>query len=101
MVRVPANMRWIFWDVDFDAIDVVAHADGVMARVLERGCLADIRWLIDVYGLDRIHAFFREVGSPELTERTRSFWRLVFDAKEESWAEGPAWRRDSSRLWVE
>jgi hypothetical protein len=94
-------MRWIFWDVDFDTIDVDAHAHGVMARVLERGRLEDVRWLIEVYGLDRIHAFFRDVWSPEISERTRTFWRAVFSAKEEQWAEPPAWRRSNSPLWIE
>jgi hypothetical protein len=27
-VNVPDRMRWIFWDVDFDAIDIEAHAHG-------------------------------------------------------------------------
>jgi hypothetical protein len=94
-------MRWIFWDVDFDAIEVDAHADGIMARVLERGGLQDVRWLITTYGMQRIHRFFRAVWSPEITERTRTFWRAVFDAKEEAWAEPPDWRRRSSTLWIE
>lgn len=100
-MRVPEQLRWIFWDVDFDQVDLQEHADGIMARVLERGRLDDVRWLIDAYGLDRIHTFFREVWAPEITDRTRSFWRAAFDAKEERWAEPPAWRRSSSRHWVE
>lgn len=98
---IPPRMRWIFWDVDFEQIDPEAHADGVMARVLERGRLEDVRWLIETYGLERIRSFFREVGSPEISERTRTFWRAVFDAKEEVWAEPPAWRRSNSPLWIE
>jgi len=98
---VPQRMKWIFWDVDFGKIDLEAHADGIMARVLERGRLEDVRWLIDRYGMERIHDFFRRVWSPEVTDRTRGFWRAVFGAKEEQWAEPPAWRRSSSRLWVE
>jgi hypothetical protein len=94
-------MKWIFWDVDFDAIDLERHANGVIARVLERGRLEDVRWLIESYGLGRIHCFLRDVGSSELTARTLCFWRLVLDAKEEPWAEPPAWRRNSSPLWIE
>ena len=94
-------MKWLFWDVDVDAIDLDAHAEGILARVLERGRLADVRWVIDRYGMDRIHRFFRDVGSPELSDRTRTFWRAVFQAKEEQWAEPPAWRRNSSPHWVE
>lgn len=94
-------MKWIFWDVDFEQIEIESHAHGIMARVLERGCLEDVRWLIDTYGLDRIHAFFRDVWSPELSERTRTFWRVVFDAKEAAWAGPPDWRRSNSQPWIE
>jgi hypothetical protein len=94
-------MRWLFWDVDFDAIDVERHAQGIMPRVLERGRLEDVQWLVATYGLERIHEFFRQVWAPEITERTRTFWRAVLGAKEETWAGPPAWRRSSSRLWVE
>lgn len=94
-------MSWIFWDVDVEQIDVVEHADGVLARVLERGRLQDVKWVIGRYGMERIHRFFREVWSPEITERTRTFWRAVFNAKDESWAEPPAWRRYNSPPWVE
>lgn len=94
-------MKWIFWDVDFEAIDAEKHADGVMARVLERGRLEDVRWLMNAYGMDRIHAFFKNVGSAEMSSRTRNFWRLVFDAREELWAEPPAWRRNSASHWIE
>jgi hypothetical protein len=94
-------MRWIFWDVDADAVDIETHADGILARVLERGRLEDVRWLVEVYGMDRIHRFFREIWSPEISDRTRTFWRAVFGAKEEAWAEPPDWRRNSSQLWIE
>lgn len=100
-MRLPRQMKWIFWDVDFETIDADEHADGILARVLERGHLEDVRWLIDAYGMDRIHTFFMEVGSSEISFRTRNFWRLVFDAKEEPWAEPPAWRRHSSQHWIE
>ena len=30
-------MRWLFWDVDFDALDVEKQADAILARVLELG----------------------------------------------------------------
>lgn len=100
-MRIPDGMRWIFWDVDVDEIDLEAHAHGVMARILERGRLEDVRWLIGRYGLDRIHAFFRGVWSPEISERTRTFWRVVFNAKEEQWAGPPDWRQSSSPFWIE
>jgi len=50
MLAIPASSRWIFWDVDPDAIDLARDANGVLARVLERGCLDDVKWLIQTYG---------------------------------------------------
>lgn len=100
MAAVPATSRWIFWDVDPDAIDLERDANGVLARVLERGCLNDVAWLIHTYGLERIHAFFRDVWAPEVSARTRGFWRAFFEAENEPWAEPPGFRKNNSSLWT-
>lgn len=97
---IPASSRWIFWDVDPDGIDLERDANGVLARVLERGCLDDVKWLIQTYGLERIRVFFREVWAPEVSERTRGFWRAFFEAEHETWAEPPAFRSNNSSLWI-
>jgi hypothetical protein len=80
----------------------VLHADHVIPRVLEHGGMEEVRWLLSTYGLDRIHRFLREVGSPELSDRTIRFWRAVLDPKEnEEWASAPAWRKSSSAPWID
>jgi hypothetical protein len=96
---IPASSRWIFWDVDPATIQLERDANGVLARVLERGCSVDVAWLIQTYGLERIHSFFREVWAPEVSERTRGFWRAFFEAEDETWAAPPAFRRNNSSLW--
>ncbi|HVH46595.1 MAG TPA: hypothetical protein VM925_29845 [Labilithrix sp.] len=100
MFAIPASSRWIFWDVDPDAIHLERDAIGVLARVLERGCLDDVKWLIQTYGFERIHAFFRDVWAPEVSDRTRGFWRAFFEAENETWATPQAFRRNSSSLWI-
>src|SRR4051812_44264938 len=70
---IPQSSRWIFWDVDVDDVALERDVHGVLARVLERGCLEDVAWIIQTYDLERIHAFFREVWAPEVSERTRGF----------------------------
>jgi len=99
--RPPEQLRILFWEADFSRIDVDAHADSIMARVLEFGRLRDVKWLVATYGLPRIHRFFREVGHPELTERTLLFWRAFFKAFDEQWASPPAWRKRSGALWID
>lgn len=99
-VRLPDDMRWVFWEHDFPALDTERHADSILARILEHGRMCEVRWAIDTYGMERIHRFFREVGHPELSRRTILFWRAVFDAEDEPWQQPPAWRTHSSAPWI-
>ena len=94
-------MRWIFSNIGASALRVERDADVIVPRVLEHGRLADVAWLIDAYGLPRIHRFFREVGHAEISARTQRFWRAFFGAKEERWPSVPAWRQSSSAPWID
>jgi hypothetical protein len=96
---LPAELHWLFWDVDPAALDLEEHRRFVLARVLEKGRLVDIRWLIKRYGEAAIHEFFRSSGHPELSGRTLAFWRAFLGAQEEDW-QGPAsWRQSSVGPW--
>lgn len=101
MSGLPESIRWLFWEVDFEAIDVDHDTDYILARVLERGRMMDVRWAMQQFGMDRIHAFFRDVGHPEISERTLAFWRTVLDAEGESWVERPAWRTSNDVPWLD
>ncbi|MGQ0506426.1 MAG: DUF6922 domain-containing protein [Myxococcaceae bacterium] len=101
MKHVPRGLQWLFWNLDFARLDLERDADTVLARVLEYGRTRDVRWAMKHYGLARIRRFFREVGDPELSERTVRFWRCLLNAKDEPWRRPPAWRRNSSALWID
>jgi len=98
-VRPPQLLRWLFWDVPYERLDVARDASFILPRVLEFGRLVDVAWLVRRYGLERIHAFLRDSGHPELSRRTIAFWRALLDSKEETWASPPAWRRSSGVPW--
>ena len=100
MTALPEQVRWLFWEADFDRLERERDADYVIGRIVESGRFEDVRWLIDAYGLPRIHEFFRDVGHTEISERTIRFWRALLGAREELWREPPAWRRNSSAPWV-
>lgn len=93
-------MHCLFWDVDPDALDVDKDEVYILARVLERGRLSDVRWVMETYGLNRIHRFFRDVGHSEISKRTTGFWRAFFDAEEEKWAQTHTLRSNSSAPWI-
>lgn len=101
MAALPETLRWIFWDVDFDALDLEAHADAILARGLELGRLEDVRVLFGLYGAPRIHRFFREVAHPLISARTRSFWRAFFEAEDETWAMPPTFRTSNAAPWID
>lgn len=94
------TLHWLFWEVDPGEIDVERHADYVIARIVERGRMVDVDWMLATYGDDRVHRFFSDVGHPELSPRTLSFWRAYFQAKDERWTDRAAWRRSSSVPWT-
>ena len=96
---MPNELWWLFWDMDPAALDLDAHADTIVARVLESGRLSDVRSLLQLYGNDRIHRFFLTVGHPEISARTEAFWRAYFHAENETWASPPAWRKSTSAPW--
>lgn len=98
---LPDDVSWLFWETDPASLDTERHADHILARVLEFGGLAEVRWLMSQYGLERIHTFFRSVGHPELSPRTIQFWRVVFQAENEPWASPPAWRQSNSSSWTD
>ena len=98
-VSIPEELRWLFWETAPEELDAEAHADYILPRILEHGCLAEVQWAMGRYGLERIHRFLREVGHPELSERTVGFWRAVFKAEDEAWAAPPTWRTSSGVPW--
>jgi hypothetical protein len=95
----PEALHWLFWDVEPADLDLEQHAHYILARVLERGRLSDVTWAIGAYGLDTIHAFFRDAAHPELSARTLAFWRALFRAEDTPWRTVPAWRKSSSAPW--
>ena len=98
MGGIPHEMRWLFWDVDVDRIDVDAHAYTILGRVLEFGRMVDVRWALATYGKERIHDFLRTSGHPELSDRTVGFW-AYFHAEDEAWQTPPAWRKSNVASW--
>ena len=97
--RLPTRLKWLFWDVDPASVDLARHQRFVLARILERGRLTDVRWALRQYGEGSILEFMRHSGHPELSARTRAFWRAYFSAKDETWESPPSWRQNSAVPW--
>lgn len=47
--QLPEYLRPYFWDVSFEELEIKTRAFLVIKRVLDRGNLRDIRWLMKTY----------------------------------------------------
>lgn len=71
-VRVPEFLRSYFWDVDFEKLEIQTHHFLIIKRVLDRGNLYDIRWLIKTYGKNKIKDVI--LKTRDLSRPTCNFW---------------------------
>jgi hypothetical protein len=97
--KLPKSFAPLFPEVDLHRIDPERDARFVLARVLEKGLMADVAWCVRQYGFDRIHRFFRDEGDPTISPRTIAAWRLVLDARNEPWAESRRSRLRNVAPW--
>lgn len=70
--QLPEFLRSYFWDVDFDKLEVEKHAFLVIKRVLDRGSLRDIRWLVKTYRQEKIGGVV--LKTKDLARPTANFW---------------------------
>ncbi len=73
---LPTALNSLFWDVAPDAVDVVAHRDFVLDRVLEYGGIEAVRWAEKHYSQDGLRDYFQARGERRLSAKTRAFWRI-------------------------
>ncbi|MGH7773054.1 MAG: DUF6922 domain-containing protein, partial [Candidatus Binatia bacterium] len=72
--RLPRFLHQFFWDVAPKQIDLREHSEYVIARLLEHGDLAAIRWLLMAYTKQEIAKVVKQ--SRQLSRKTANFWRL-------------------------
>jgi len=58
----PVFERRIFWDVDYDKLDIDAKANFVIARVFERGDIEDFRQCSRYYGDEKVETVILNVS---------------------------------------
>jgi transcriptional regulator with XRE-family HTH domain len=52
--KIPTELRRLFWDTDWQKVDVERQADYIITRILDKGDLEDWNWLRWTYGEARI-----------------------------------------------
>ncbi|MBI4004984.1 hypothetical protein HY358_02515 [Candidatus Roizmanbacteria bacterium] len=70
--ELPQSFQSYFWDVEFEKLEIKRSAHLIIKRVLDRGNLSDIRWLLKTYGKDEIKKVV--MGTKDLARPTGNFW---------------------------
>jgi len=76
-MELPEFLRPYFWDVEFKELKIKKHASFIIKRVLDRGNLHDIRWLLKTYPKHAIEKVVME--TKDLSRPTGNFWADIFD----------------------
>lgn len=89
---IPTELAWLFWDVDPVQIDLQHHRDYVLERIMSRGDLFAMRWLITHVEKPILADFLQRRGE-RLTPRDRAFWSLMADVPFQAMSGGgrPSW----------
>ena len=78
-MTLSPEIALLFWDVAPETIDLEAHRDYVLERVMSRGGWAAMLWLRATYSDDARADFLRRKGH-RLAPRERAYWSLVSGA---------------------
>lgn len=68
----------LFWDVDAKTIDEKTHAPFIIRRVLSRGDITDVKWILRRYGVETVASVARTAR--DLDDRSRNFWVGFFES---------------------
>jgi hypothetical protein len=68
---------FLFWDVDPATINLDAHRQFIIARVVERGTLSDVRAVWDYYGSEVVKTSL--LNAADLSKKTISFFAHQFN----------------------
>jgi len=73
---LPTYVAKLFWEVDPASIDIAAHRDYILERVMSRGGWAAMQWLMGTYSREDLADFLKRRGG-KLAPRERAYWSVI------------------------
>ena len=78
---MPASVAKLFWEVEPSSIDLGAHGDYVLERVMSRGGWEAMQWLRATYSKAALASFIERKGQARLAPRELAYWALIADVE--------------------
>jgi hypothetical protein len=73
---LPNHIAALFWEVDSTTVELDAHRDYVLERVMVRGGWEAMKWLRRTFDRDQIASFLKRRGS-RLPPRELAYWATM------------------------
>ena len=77
MKSAPKFLKKYFWEIDFDRLDVEAHPQYILERILEYGDERAIRWMMRRFSRAEVADILFRFRS--LSPKSANFWAVVFN----------------------
>ena len=78
---LPQNMQPLFWDIDWDKLDIGKNRNFIIERVLNMGDEHALNWLWQSFELADILSVVKD--SRRLSKKTARCWQNYFGLKED------------------
>lgn len=82
MEKIPQSLKPFFWDVDFEGLSVRNSSHFIISRLMEHGDEKALPFLMRTYSRDELRETVKM--SRSISRRSRRFWALLLEVKEES-----------------
>jgi len=79
---LPKYLRPFFWDVDFKRLNIEKSSYFIINRLMEHGDEGAISFLLNAFSRKEIIHVLK--NSRSLSRRSREFWKIFFDIKDQS-----------------
>lgn len=86
------KLSHLFWDYEFEELDLLKDEHLIMRKVLSHGGIDDLKILVDLFGKKRIKEFLLETRGRGIDKRRLRFYEAFFDLPRrevDSWIKDP------------
>ena len=73
-VNLPTKFKYLFWDCDFEKLNLQVNGKFIIARILEKGDLDSLKWLFKTY--TEVEIFEISQNIKLVSPKTQTFWKL-------------------------
>lgn len=82
VAEIPPSTRWLFPEYNFEGMSAEEFFPVIVERILNRGSWAEIRWLLERYGKERVAGWVQRHGYRRLDKRALHYWCWMLGVKE-------------------